>query len=149
MRPLDDETLGAYIDGEMDGPERAALAERIAADPHAALRLARLRAAEDTLRQAIPEAPTLEDDPLADLILSGPDRKALVPLARATPALLAVACLLVGGLVGRRWQPSAMLAEDRDLGLVASGELARRLDSPRPVPAGDQQWHGGVLCGRE
>ncbi len=131
MRPLDDETLSAYIDGEIPEPERAALASRIAADPDAAQRLAHMRRADALVRDAVPEPEAADDDPLAELILSGgaaPARRPTWSLARAAPAVLAVACLIVGGVTGRLTQPAANIAQDRAAGLVAGGHLARALD---------------------
>ena len=131
MSRIADETLGAYADGEMAAEERAAVAAAVAADPDAALRLARLRRADAALREAFPEPEPLELDALAELILGGrPSRRTGSKTSRLwlMPASAAALALVVGLAAGRLLQPPAAFRSDQAMGLVASGGLSEGLD---------------------
>ncbi|HYL00907.1 MAG TPA: hypothetical protein VEU78_06910 [Steroidobacteraceae bacterium] len=133
-----DETLGAYVDGELDAATRAALEAAMATDPQLAVRIARQRALRMQVREAF--AP----------VLSEPVPERLLAAARGLPAaarpgnVLAfparprprwswpqwgaiAASLVVGVLLGPLLlRPSAPLATSGGR-VVASGVLARAL----------------------
>ncbi len=77
---LNDELLCAYIDGELDLRRRAELERALEQDAGGRLRLARMRAADDRLRQEIPVAAGAAGDPLAQIILRS---EAAAPAPRA------------------------------------------------------------------
>jgi Putative zinc-finger len=79
---LNDELLCAYIDGELDPQRRAQIERALEQDAGGRLRLARMRAADERLRQEIPVAPDVAGDPLAQLILQG-EVAAAAPTPRA------------------------------------------------------------------
>lgn len=131
MSRIADETLGAYADGEMAAEERAAIAAAVAADPDAALRLARLRRADAALREAFPEPEPAEVDLLAERILGGASARRPRPAPSRTwlmPATAVVLALVVGVAAGRFVQPAPTFGSDPAVGLVAGGDLARSLD---------------------
>ena len=134
---FDDETLMAYVDGELDAPARAAVEAAMTADPALAQRVARQQALRARLRQAF------------DPVLAEPVPERLVATARgaATPGVSAkvtelrrarrhwswpqlaamAASLLIGVLLGP-WllhSPTPLVA--RNGALLASGTLADAL----------------------
>jgi len=117
----DDRKLTAYLDGELDGAERAALDARLAADPTLRARLDALRAAADGARAAF--AALLETAPLAemktrlDAALAVPPRAAPLWSRRAAAIAAAVAIVaFAAGLGAGRWSagPGGELAEHDD-----------------------------------
>ena len=105
----DDRQLTAYLDGELDAAERAALDARLGADPTLRARLDALRAAADRTRLAF--ATLLETAPLADMrtrlegaLAASPARSA-PPWRRRVAAIAAAAALVAfaAGLGAGRW----------------------------------------------
>lgn len=92
-----DETLSAYLDGELDEAKRADVEAWLATDAGAAARLERMAANDAMLRRALPRLAAPASDPLADLIASGAT-PAPAPLHRPRwlnqAAALAAACVL-------------------------------------------------------
>ena len=82
MIELNDETLSAYLDGELDAAQVPAFEAALAADAGARLRLERMRLADARLRAAFPIAASGQDDPLAARILRhAPDAPRVRPEA--------------------------------------------------------------------
>lgn len=148
---IPDETLMAFADGELAGPEAEAVARQVAADPalaakveaHRALR-ARLAAAfEPTLEEPVPEhllalvqggAAPLSAKPaeVVDLAAARARRQVAAPAAPGVPRWMQLgalaACLAVGVFIGRAALPPGGDAVSRGGVLVAQGDLARALD---------------------
>ncbi len=141
-REIDDETLLAFLDGELDPVRAAQVESAVAKDPPLARRLerhlalgARLRAAFDpVLDEPIPEALLRAGRPPAEVTdlaafrqrRRPPERPAWMerrPLGLIAASLLAVA--VVGQII--LTPPPAPITE-RDGRLVASGRLAHALD---------------------
>jgi anti-sigma factor RsiW len=104
----DDRKLTAYLDGEFDAAERAALEARLGADPALRARLEALRAAADRTRAAF--AALLETAPVADMrmrlnaALAGSPARAAPPWRRSVAAIAAAAIVaFVAGLGAGRW----------------------------------------------
>ena len=99
----DDRKLTAYLDGELDAAERAALEARLGADPALRERLEALRAAADRTRLAF--ATLLETAPVADMrtrlnaALAGSPARAAPPWRQRVAAIVA----FVAGLGAGRW----------------------------------------------
>ena len=129
---IDDETLMAYADGELD-PLAARRVERaIAADPALADRVDRHRALR--ARIAAGFAPIAEEpvpDRLSDMLgrkvvrLADHAPRRAIPRWQAAAAM--AACLIVGLMLGLGVQPQGSVTARGD-GLYASGPLARALD---------------------
>lgn len=119
MTPVTDETLGAYLDGQVTPDERAAIERAIAADADVRRRLQDLRAADATLREAYPLPQARMDDPIARRIRSAARGSGvgLRPQALRAPAV-ALAAGLAGLAVG--FFASENRAGDDTLGLPAS-----------------------------
>jgi len=108
----DDRKLTAYLDGELDEVERAALDARLATDATLRARLAALRAAADHTRAAF--AALLETAPLADMRTRLDAALAALPARAAPPwrqraAAIAAAVAIVAfaaGLSAGRWSAS-------------------------------------------
>lgn len=134
---LNDEKIGAYLDGELPPEERAEVERALAENNGAAARLERLRSTDALVRSAMGEAPaesetdTLlrealggapENDPIAQLVLNDtppPPRERWVRRGSA----IAAACL-IGVLAGRLGAPEGFVGSDMRLG----SEIARALD---------------------
>jgi anti-sigma factor RsiW len=105
----DDRKLTAYLDGELDEAERAALDARLGADPPLRARLEALRAAADRTRLAF--ATLLETAPLADIrtrlnaALTGSPARAAPPGRQRVAAIAAAAAIVAfaAGLGAGRW----------------------------------------------
>ena len=125
-----DETVMAYVDGELDGPARAAFEAAMAGDPQLARRVARQQAVRARLRQALD--PTLEEPVPPHLLATvrstrARDRRPAWPGAGW---LAMAASLVVGLLVGHGvalWTGSQPNFVYGRAGPTASGELARAL----------------------
>jgi hypothetical protein len=125
-----DETLMAYVDGELDGPARAAFEAAMARDPQLALRVARQQAVRAQLRRAFDA--TL-DEPVPPRLLASVGathaRNSRAPLP-GTNWLAMAASVVVGVLLGygvSSWTGSQPNIADGRAGPAASGELARAL----------------------
>lgn len=93
---LNDEVLGAWLDGELDATQRARVEEALKSDPGARLRLERLQLADRALREALPLA-RFEN---ADRVMAALQPQPAVP-RRAAPLLpWALAASLAGVMVG-------------------------------------------------
>jgi anti-sigma factor RsiW len=96
----DDRKLTAYLDGELDEAERAALDARLMDDPTVRARLEALRAAGDRTRMAF--ATLLETAPVADMrtrLNAAPPRRQRVAAIAVAVAFVAFAA----GLGAGRW----------------------------------------------
>ena len=122
---LNDELIGAYLDGEL-APEKRALVERgLAGNNGAAARLERMRSADALLRRALPGGARTEKDPLASLILGGWQASSRSPALHwgRRAAAIAAACV-IGVLAGRLSAPDSAVVP----GMSVSAEAARVLD---------------------
>jgi len=139
MNVYDDQTLGAYVDGELDDATRESFERALAADPD----LVRRVEAQRRLRRALEAAfdPTLTET-LPDRLVQtarGAHRDTVVPMGRSrkpaagweAPHWWAVAAsLLVGALLGRQVlapRAEATLFATGPEGVVAAGPLAKAL----------------------
>jgi Putative zinc-finger len=122
---LNDEIIGAYLDGELTPELRAQVEQALASNKGAALRLESMRKADAAVREAMAaEAGGRDKDPLAALILSDWTPASSRRLPRLAPiwgrraAALAAACL-IGLIAGRTTAPQApALSVSRDLAAV-------------------------------
>ena len=118
----DDRRLTAYLDGELDDAERAALDARLIEDPTLRARLEALRAAAERTRLAF--ATLLETAPVADMrtrlsaALAAPPSRAAPPWRQRVAAFAAAAAIVAFavGLAAGRWSvgPDDGLAERDD-----------------------------------
>lgn len=143
---LNDELIGAYLDGELDAEKRALVEHWLASDSGAAARLERMREADALIRDAIPRVTTPADDPIAAMIRGETSGKVLAfpRVSRewgVRAAALAAACVL-GVLAGRMTAP-ALISLDRgvDAQMRVGPQVAQVLDTalsgePTPVLGG-------------
>ncbi len=142
---LNDELIGAYLDGELPDEERGEVELALTRNNGAAARLERLRGTDELLRSALNGCATqdstdallrralvgdqAEQDPIARLMLgeSAPPSRAQRWVRRA--AAMAAVCVL-GVLVGRLGAPQGYMTADMRLG----PEVSRILDS---TPSGE------------
>ena len=131
----DDETLGRYVDGELDARVISALEAALAGDPALAARVAALRAVSQELRGAFAGALS-EDVPerLKAAVLTTPtDLRPAVQARRGLfgawrlPAFASGAAGAAGLALGLAIAPSGALALNEDGHLVARGALAAAL----------------------
>lgn len=144
---FDDQTLAAYVDGELDPTTRALVEAAVRTD---AVLAARLKAQQDLKALLTGHYGPVADEPLPDRLLEtirhgAPASAEVVDLAarRRPPAAPKpqrppfrmpvwagmAACLVVGLAVGRLAPPSPVgLNGDSSQALVATGPLARALD---------------------
>jgi hypothetical protein len=126
---LNDETLSAYLDGELDAEQTRAVEQSLASDAGARLRVARMRAADERLAKALPlagadhfhEAMVARIQNHANL--QQPTlRRRVVPWAMAA----GVAGLFAGFLAGEANSPALQLATNitRTLDTAASGRTS-------------------------
>jgi hypothetical protein len=131
MKNLNDEMLGAYLDGEIEGEDRSRIVEAVARDPNLALRLTRMRKADDLLRESVAEWPEQDFDPLAEFILGSPaspvSKRPWDAFRGVGGASLLAAALVVGVFAGQVSVPATSFGQDKQLGLIAQGSLARSL----------------------
>ncbi|MEM9724356.1 MAG: hypothetical protein AAF909_02705 [Pseudomonadota bacterium] len=163
---LNDEILMAYVDGELPADEAEKVAQRLAEEPEAQMRLARLQRSADLVRYAIDEAaqgepppallkaiqdaptPTTRPDAFATISKLWSDVRAW--MERPTPGLaalpvwgVAMAALLVAGLGLGRLTGGSEIARDVALGPIApNSSLHDALETvgsgaPTPLPQGD------------
>jgi len=143
MNPIDDDTLQAYVDGQLDSAQVARIEAAMAADPALAARVARERALLAALRGHFD--PVLDEpvpERLADLLRApaatdAAPAKAVPPPARRTarerrprwvvPAALAASVALVAALF---WHaPPHSLVRTQGGQSFAAGALRRALDT--------------------
>lgn len=146
-----DELLSAYIDDELSTADRDALLQRLADEPELALRLEKMRSADEATRNLyaalddrpmpdsvlalLADAPDEADD--GDNVISLDDRRPAV--AGWVPAALAAGVALVAGFfIGGQTGPGGVDATDQRLaGMIAPDEdlalLLEREISDRPV----------------
>lgn len=128
---VNDEILGAYLDGELDATARGEVERAVAENAGVALRLKRLQQADSALRQALAAGPAHSDAALAQQILGAPTAavSAIPPswkyIARTFAPLAAAAVL--GLLVGRLAAP-ASFDRDGNASMRVEAALARALD---------------------
>lgn len=98
----DDDLISAYLDGELDAEQAAAVEQRLRADRGAAARLNRLREADDLLRAAMPPVQQVSDQTLAALIMSPQTNAPTVrPRRLIVQAAALAAAMLLGVAFGR------------------------------------------------
>lgn len=132
---LNDELIGAYLDGELDAEKRALVEHWLAQDKGAAARLERMRGADKQLRAALPRFAADGHDPIAKMILDEQSENvvgfarsvATRPWARQAAAL-AAACV-IGVFAGRLGAPSpVMIGQGFDAEMRLGGGIERILD---------------------
>jgi hypothetical protein len=155
---IPDELLAAYVDGQVQGAERARIEQAIARDARLAQRVAQYRASRSRLRGVFDNA---VHEPISQRLLqsarsaSRPTSAQVIDLARVRaerrrrnernrllqPHHIAIAACLVGGLltgaVAERLINGNRMTEYQDGALVARGALADALDNQladTPVP---------------
>ncbi|MGE0741130.1 MAG: anti-sigma factor [Hyphomonadaceae bacterium] len=143
---VNDETLCAYIDGELDGEERARVDRLVLVNPGVALRLKQLRKADAVLRAAFcdDDAAIVEDEAPPARRDFGAFTRRFAPLAAAS---------LVGVLVGmfaptplQDTAPTAVSAAiSRVLDDIPSGQSAT-VGEGILIPAQTMLTETGVAC---
>ena len=125
---LNDELLGAYIDGELGRDQKGEVERLIQNSPGARLRLERMRADDAALRRAFAAGSANErPDNLAELVRRGwPSRP--VPRMFWAGSAIAAACLL--GVIGGR----LTLAPQLGPGMHLSADMAAALEH---APSGE------------
>lgn len=132
----DDEMLGRYIDGEMDGRAAAALETALSRDPELASRVAEMRVMAMELRGAFAEVLS-EDVPerLRAAVLSTPTDLVRPAVKRRSwfagwrvPAFASGVAGAAGLALGLAVAPASVLALDDGGHLVARGALASALE---------------------
>lgn len=169
----DDETLIAYVDGELDETARAAFEARLAADPELAARVdahrslnARLSAAFGPIAdepipanlKALFEQPPAQTapPPAGEVIAFAPRKKAETPKATLPPMLGKVAalaaCLVVGFGAMMLFAPNEGDYRTEGQHLVAQGALERSLSRQLAADSGSTAIgltfadQSGALC---
>lgn len=115
---LNDDLIGAYLDGELDAERSAMVEQQLRADKGAAARLERMRAADDVLKRAMPAPRTAQDDALAAAILAGEPSVRVRDWAVRAAALAAAVVfgLIIGrGVGGEAPAPYAISAQEARL----------------------------------
>ena len=135
---IDDETLGAFIDGALDGEDHARVADQVARDPALAARVADLRALgarieADFAAIVVPQTP--------GSLVPGALRRSMFD--RWVPVALAagLAGLMVGAL-GAQWSRGDPLLSPADGGMRAGRTLTAALDA---TPSGQTSGRVGIL----
>ncbi len=124
---VSDEMLSAYLDGELEPAEAARVATLIASNAELAARLARHRRVDDLLREAAPETPTPDYDPLVERILGAEPPRSRAALWSAR-AVVALAVTILIGVGAARYLPQDDPLKITTAGLVARGTLAQALE---------------------
>ncbi len=155
---LNDQLIGAYLDGELDQEKRALVEYWLANDAGAAARIERMRAGDALLRRALPRINADADDPIAALINAPPNVVNLRAGKRTwvrSAAALAAACVL--GVLAGRLGDSAQTVAALDPHMRLGAEITQILDT---LPSGQSaailggevqmalsvQTEGGALC---
>jgi Putative zinc-finger len=126
---VSDEMLSAYLDGELEPAEAARVATLIASNAELAARLARHRRVDDLLREAIPEIPTPDYDPLVEHILgAAPARRSFVSARSGLALAAALTVAVLAGVGLGRYLPRNDGLQVAAGGLVAHGPLAEALE---------------------
>lgn len=123
-----DETLIAYVDGELTADEARRFEAEIAGDPALAAEVARHRALAGRVSAAY--APVLEEaipPQLLAVAAAANDRSAAPPVRRLAPWAAAAAALVVGVIAGRMALPAQGPLVSEEGALVARGQLATAL----------------------
>lgn len=118
---LNDDLIGAYLDGELDAERSAMVEQQLRADKGAAARLERMRAADDVLKRALPAARISQDDALAASIL------AAQPFAHRRDWALRIAALAAAAVFGLLIGRGA--SNDAPAPYAISAQEARLLDT--------------------
>ena len=127
---LRDEILSAYLDGELDAEQRAAIEAQLHEDKGAATRLDRMRTSDALLRQAFPATAQMKDDRLAAMIL---EPKARISSRMWTTRLAPLAAAVVFGvLLGQL----PRMGTDQPAPFALSSQEARLLDT---MPSGQTE----------
>ncbi|MBC8027643.1 MAG: anti-sigma factor [Steroidobacteraceae bacterium] len=145
----DDETLMAYVDGELDDARRAEIAAALQNDPVLRQRVETQRALRARVAGAYSAVP---EDAVPDALLAAargpkaaasngnvvqfPKRAAQAPAPpwRAREWFAMAASLVLGIVISwRAFAPGGALIETSDGALVARGELAKALDGQRVI----------------
>ena len=122
---LSEETLMAYVDGELDRPTREQIAKAVAADPEVARRVAAHQAVRGTLRAAF------------DPVLKEPVPARLLSLVQAAPTASKPAQVLsfrARPVPQRSWVQWTSLAASFVLGAIV-WQVALRMSSSDPLTA--------------
>jgi hypothetical protein len=131
-----DETLIAYVDGELDAAERARFEAEMAGDPALARAVERHRSLAARVNAAYASVLDERIPPqLLAVAAAANDRKSR-PAAAFAPWAGIAASLLVGVLAGRALWPTAGPVLATGQGLEARGELARSLTTRLAADAG-------------
>lgn len=135
---IDDETLYAYLDGELAPTDAARVEAALAGDPALAEKLARQRALRERLHSAF--GPIADEAPPVALATAACPAAKVVDLAKARaerpgdrlPQWAAIAATLVAGLAGgyalRPGSPPSIV-EQRGGALIATGPIADALEN--------------------
>jgi hypothetical protein len=142
-----EETLMAYVDGELEAAACAELERALAADPELAARVARHRSLRQTLRSAY--APVLDEPVPARLLAAASAAPAAAPRFEAEARSNVVS--LRGARVrrARRWTARewAAIAASLILGAIVSPLAIRSLDAPPLRASGGGLVASGALAG--
>lgn len=130
MSRLTDQKLSAYIDGELPPEEMSRVAAAVSADPAVAMRLAKLRRADDMLRE-LSELPEPEADGLRPRTKGPAPRLAAQPRRVMLMAASALLMLAAGAAVGRLTSPGPPVEFNAGGGMLAQAELAEALGRQR------------------
>lgn len=124
-----DETLIAYIDGELSKADRAAFEAEMAADPALKAKVARHRALAAQVNSAY--APVLDEDIPPHLVAMATvaNQPGRPGVRRAAPWMGVAAALVVGLVAGRLALPERGPLVSQDGALVAHGQLASALST--------------------
>lgn len=116
-RPVDDEALHAFVDGQLDAERAAEVIDALARDPHTAARVAAWQAQRLAMRRLAREMPLDETPPaLSDVVRRAAAGARGAPRAWTSVAAVAAA-LAVGGASGW-WAQQALRGPERSLARV-------------------------------
>lgn len=104
---LNDELIGAFLDGELDADQRADVEDKLRRDNGAAARLERMRATDALLKVGLATQAQSERDAIAAMILRG-ERKPAWRHWGARVAAIATA-LVLGVFIGRKVDDTASM----------------------------------------
>lgn len=150
---LDDATLLAFVDGELDAVTARRVERAVADDPALGAAVAAQRALRARVGAAFADVATAPVPDRLAAMLAGtvvPIGRPARPRPRWIDATALAACLVGGVLVGQRWSDGSVSGTGTRL--VASGPLARALDTQLASLAGETRVllsfrdRGGTLC---